>query len=218
MYRRLPLPGRADGRALALSSMTGPSEVWFMSSYDSYASEAQLMKTANADEALQAEIERLWRLDAQFIDSGVQIEAVARPDLTIGAFPDLGLARFFNITTIRVRIGHEQSFEAAARVYMNNARRGNPGTSYRVYQVVNGMPGINYLVLSSVNNYADLDKVTADEMSMMQSASPKDMAILQKSSSDDIQNIISNRFRVSPGMSYVAAETKAKDPAFWNKR
>jgi hypothetical protein len=32
---------------------------------------------------------------------------------------------------------------------------------------------------------------------------------------NDVQMVITNRYRVSPSMSYVAPETKAKDPSFW---
>ncbi len=202
---------------LALSSMTGPSEVWFVSPYDSYAAEAKQMKTEGDDAALNAEFDRLARADAQYLSDTQSFEAIARPDLSYGQFPDLGLARFFGVTLLRIRMGHGDAFEAAAKVYMTNFKRANPSGSYRMYQVINGMPGVNYLVFSTVNDYAALDAAMAADNAMFQGMNPKDMAMLQKSMTDDFQNIISNRYRLSPSMSYVSAETKAKDPAFWNK-
>jgi len=203
---------------LALSSMTGPAEVWYVTPYDSYAAEGTQMKWEDGIAGLGAELSRLWRADAQFLESSEQFEAVARPDLSHGAFPDLALVRFFEITTLRIRLGHEQAFEAAAKVYMENFKRVSPNGSYRMYQVTHGMPGANYVVFSTVNDFAEYDRMMADNNAMFTSMNAKDMAILQKATADDFQNVISNRYRVSPGMSYVAPDTKAKDPAFWNKR
>ena len=48
--------------------------------------------------------------------------------------------------------------------------------------------------------------------------SEEDIAVIQKSITDDVQFYASNRYQIDAGMSYVSEETKAKDPAFWNKR
>ncbi|UCF20424.1 MAG: hypothetical protein JSU87_03180 [Gemmatimonadota bacterium] len=203
---------------LAFASMTGPGQVWFVQPFESYAAEAQSMKLVADNPALSAELERLWRADAEYLESGYSIEAVARPDLSYGQFPDLGLVRFYDISTFRIRPGHEQGFEAAAKVYRENFERGMPGASYRIYQVMNGMPGVNYLVFGAVNDYAELDKMMADGNAMWGSMSEEDMAVIQKAMTDDVQFYVSNRFRVDAGMSYVSEETKAKDPAFWGAR
>jgi hypothetical protein len=87
--------------------------------------------------------------------------------------------------------------------------------SYRIYQVTAGMPGANYLIFSSVTDYADFDKGMAADEAIFGSISPKDMATFQQTMQNDVQSVITNRFRVSPGMSYVSAETKAKAPDFW---
>jgi hypothetical protein len=203
---------------LALTARTGPNQAWYITPYDSYAAEAKQMKWVEGVAGLGNELGRLWRADAQYLESTESFDAIARPDLSYGEFPDLALARHFEITTLRIRLGHEQSFEAAAKVYMANFKRANPNGSYRMYQVLHGMPGSNYLIFSSVNDFADFDRILAADNAMFASVSPKDMAILQKTTAEDFQNVFSNQFSVSAAMSYVAPETKAKDPAFWNKR
>jgi hypothetical protein len=202
---------------LALQSMTGPSVVWYLSPYESYAAEAKVMKATDGDATLSAELSRLSRADAQYLDSAETFEAIGRPDLSHGAFPDLGLVRFYAIATFRIRLGHEQAFEAASKVYIANFKRAVPGGNVRAYQVINGMPGANYLFFTTFTDYAQQDKAMADGAAMWEGVSPKDMAILQKTMKDDILNIVSNRFQVSAGMSYVSADAKAMDPAFWNK-
>ncbi len=200
---------------LAISSMTGESEVWFMSPYASFAAEGESMKETDAKPALGSELDRLWAADGQYLSGTRSFQAMARPDLSYGAFPDLAMVRFYEITMFRIRLGREQSWEAAAKVYMEQVKKNAPGMSYRVYQVTAGMPGGYYMIFSSVTDYADFDKMMADGNAMWEKVSPKDMATLQTSMANDAQMVITNRFRVSPSMSYVSADTKAKAPDFW---
>jgi len=200
---------------LAVSSMTGESEVWFMSPYASFAAQGENMKHDAAVPGLSAEQDRLWAADGQYLSGTESFEAVARPDLSYGAFPDLAMVRFYEITMFRVRLGHEQSWEAAAKVYAEQVKKFAPGMSYRIYQVTAGMPAGFYMIMSSVTDYAEFDNVMATDQAMFAKVTPKDMATLQQSMANDVQTVISNRYRVSPTMSYVSAETKAKAPNFW---
>ena len=125
---------------LAILSMTGPNEAWYLSSYTSYATYAESMKMESDNAALTAELARLSRGDADHINSVRNIHAVARADLSYGAFPDMGLARFWEITTFRVRPGHEEGFASAAKVYAAAAKRATPNASWRTYEVVAGLP------------------------------------------------------------------------------
>ena len=98
------------------------------------------------------------------------------------------------------------------------ASRGAPDMSWRVYMVSAGMPGPTYLVFSTVESFGDLDKSMAAGDGIMKSATPAEMAILNKFSLESVVSTVSNRYRLDPKMSFVSAETKAMDPAFWNKK
>lgn len=201
---------------LALESMTGVgSEVWFVAPYASWAAEEASMKEAETNPALGAELKRLRKADGPHLAGYRSIQAIARPELGAGQFPDLALVRFYEISTFRIRPGHEQAFEAAAKVYADITKAGAPGMSYRMYQVTSGMPGGTYLVFGSTGSYADFDKQMADGQKMWEKVSAADMATLQKTMRDDVMSTITNRYRVSPTMSYVSPEAKAKAAAFW---
>jgi hypothetical protein len=200
---------------MSLESMTGSPEVWFVSPYASFAAEGENMKQNESNPALSAELARLWRADAPYLNSTRTIQAIARPDLSYGAFPDLAMVRFYDITLMRARLGHELAFENAAKLYMEQVKRAAPGMSYRIYQVISGMPAGHYLIMSTANDYAEYDKAMATERGMWEKVSPKDQAMLQQTMANDVMSVIANRYRVSPTMSYVSPETKAKAPAFW---
>ena len=66
-----------------------------------------------------------------------------------------------NWSTLPFRPGHEAQFEAAAKTYGEVSERLGADVSYRVYQVTAGMSGVNFMLFSSVADYADFDEVMA---------------------------------------------------------
>jgi hypothetical protein len=200
---------------LAMVSMTGPSEAWYISPYASHAAIGESMKREGADAALTAELARLARADAEVLNGLRTIQAVARPDLSMGAFPDLARQRFWEITTFRVRPGHRAEFDAAAKAYISAAQRSAPGTTFRTYEVIAGMLTPTFIVFSSVESYALFDQMMANGAQTMQGATADERAVLQKFSTDGMINEETNRFRLDPKQSYVSRETRATDPAFW---
>jgi hypothetical protein len=200
--------------SLALVALTGPPEAWFVLPFDSNAAIGDSMKR-NDEPAMAAELARLSRADAQHISGLRTIVAAARKDLSRGAFPDTAKQRFYEITVFRVRPGHEDQFQAAAKAFGAAAGRGAPGTSYRVYEVIAGMPSPTYLVFSSVPSFGDFDKMQADGEATMKAASTEERTTLQKFGLEASINTETHRFRLDPEMSYVPKDVRAQDPAFW---
>jgi hypothetical protein len=200
---------------IALASMTGLSEVWYVTPTASNAVLGERLSFRDANAVYSTELDRLDKGDAEFVSSIRTLDAVARPDLSMGAFPDIAKMRFWEITLWRVRPGHEEQFSAGVKAYMSAAKRSAPNASWRTYEVIAGMTGPAYFVFSSVAAMGDLDKVAADGMATMKGATAEEMATLQKFSVEAITNSESNRYRLDPVQSYVPKETRAADPAFW---
>jgi len=206
---------KSPNHYLAMTSLTGASEAWFIVPYASNAVAADEMKLEESDTTLAAELQRLSRADAEVLNDSRSIQAVARTDLSHGAFPNLAKQRYWEITIFRVRPGHVTDFEAAAKAYGTATDRTAPGFSYRVFEVTAGMPGPTYLVFASVESYAQFDDMMANGMKTMQSLTPEERTTLQKFSADGLLNSETNRFQLNPVMSYVSPETRATDPTFW---
>ena len=200
---------------LAMVAMTGPNESWYVVPFASNAAVGESMKAESDNKALSADLARLEKGDADHINSSRRIYATARPDLSYGTFPDLGLARFWEITTFRVRPGSEEAFANAAKAYAAAAKRAAPNTSWRTYEVSAGLPGPTYLVFSSMQSFAEFDKSMQDGMAIGKAFTPEEQQIMDKFSSGLI-NAETQRFRLDPVQSYVDAATKAKDPKFWS--
>jgi heme-degrading monooxygenase HmoA len=146
------------------------------------------------------------------------MQAIAQPELSVGTFPDLGKARFYEVTIFKVKPGHEQQFEEAAKVYAAARKRADTKFGYRTYQVIAGMPGVNYLILSSVEDYGDFDQMLSASMATWNAATAEEKETLHKAGTEALLSTDSNRFRVDPHQSYVPKETREKDKEFWKSK
>jgi hypothetical protein len=203
---------------LAMTSLTGPNEAWYITPSESYANIGAAMKREDNDRDLSAKLTRLGRADARYITALNIIQAQARTDLSAGPFPDLAKARFFAITTYRVRPGHEGQFEAAAKAYGAARMRVAPKTGFRVYQVVAGMPSPTFLIFSSVENYGDFDAMTIAHQESLKALTSEEQTARQNFQKEGVISTEMNRFKVDPVQSYVSKETRAKDPEFWSRK
>lgn len=202
---------------IGLESMTGANEAWFIIPTASHAAEAETMKRETGDPVLSAELERLSRADGELISNMRTILLKARKDLSYGPFPDAGKIRFYEVTIFRIRPGGEEAFAAAAKAWGAAVARAGQPSAYRVYEVVAGMPGPTFMIMSSVTSYADFDKVLASDEAIMKTMTPEDGKVFQKFGESAV-NTETHRFRVSPTMSYVPKDVRAQDPGFWNPK
>lgn len=200
---------------LALVSLSGPPEAWFVTPFESHAALGESLKFERGNPALAAELARLQRADAEHVTGLRMIQAMARKDLSHGAYPELAKQRLYSLTTFRVRPGREEDFAAAAKAHGAATVRASTGAAYRVYQVVAGMPGPTFLVFSSVTSFADLDKAMMNGEAVMKSANEDERKALQKFSTEALISADTQRFEVNPAMSYVSSEVRASDPGFW---
>ncbi len=203
---------------LALASITGPLETWYVTPYPSQAAYGESLAFDEAQPGLTTEYDRLAKGDGEFLADANALQAVAVPELSHGTYPDLGKMRFFEISVWRVRAGHDDAFAAAAKAYKAAVTRSAPAANWRVYSVVAGAPEPTFLIFSSVASFGDFDKMMADGQATMKGATAEEAGVLGKFMKESVLNMVTNRYRVDPKQSYVDAATKAKDPAFWNKK
>jgi len=202
---------------IALQSITGPPEVLYVTPLANHAAYAEMLKVEESA-GLAPELERLAKGDAEFLAEQSALQAVAVPELSHGVFPDIGKMRYYEVTTFRIRPGHQDAWMAATRAYKAATARSAPGASWRTYDVVAGAPGGTYLLFSSVGAFAEFDKMMAEGEATMKGATAEEMGVLGKFMKESVINVSTNRYRLDPGQSYVNAETKAQDPAFWAKK
>lgn len=203
---------------IALASVTGPPEVWYVTPLASQAAYDEMMAEGEDNAALSAETDRLARGAREFLEGSDQIQAAAMPDLSHGTFPEIAKMRYWVITTFHVKPGYSNEWVAASKSYMAAAARSAPDSSWRTYHVLGGAPSDTFLVFSSYASFAGFDKAMTDSQAIWEGVTEEEGATLQKFFREAVASIVTNRFRLDPGQSFVNAETKAADPEFWNPR
>lgn len=199
---------------LALESLTGPPEAWFVSPFESYEQMEKSMAIDRDDPMLAVEIPRLQRADGEHLTGIRSYHAVARKELSHGQYPDISKQRYFTITTFRMRPGREADFAAAAKAYAGALTRAGSPATFRVYQIVAGMPSPTYIIFGSTPTLGALDKMMASEDAVAKAFREEDQKIFEKFF-EGLASSDSQRFALNPAMSYVSAELRATDPAFW---
>jgi hypothetical protein len=84
-----------------------------------------------------------------------------------------------------------------------------------VYEVIAGLPAPAYIIFGSMAAFADLDGTMKDGLATMKGLNAQEQEAMTKFA-PGIINTETQRFRVSPKMSYVPADIRAKDPKFWS--
>ncbi|OFV81506.1 MAG: hypothetical protein A2Y78_03430 [Acidobacteria bacterium RBG_13_68_16] len=203
------------GYYIALVSVTGPSEALYVAPFASQGAFGELTAKEEADPVLTEELERLSRGDAEFVSDVTRIQAVGRPELSHGEYPDIAMMRFWEITTFRVKPGHGEEFAAAVKTWAAAVGRSPSSIRWRTYEVVAGVPDGTYLIFSTVASFAEFDKAITDGETAWKSLTFEERSTLQKSFAEGVLSSTTNRYRLDPVQSYVPAETRQKDPAFW---
>ena len=203
---------------VALASMTGPGDAWFMTGYESFAAWQQDGQNMNAKPALQAEMDSLVEKDAEFLSGGRSLVTLLREDLSHHMAFSLGKTRYVRIITFRVRPGHESDFEEAVKLIAGAYDKASPDTTWVTYQVSAGMQGPTYFVFLPVSSLAEVDALAAMQKSIRDAEGEEGVKRLAKIAGDAYLSTETNVYQVKPAMSYVSKETAAVDPEFWTPK
>jgi hypothetical protein len=200
---------------IAITSLTGANEAWFLSPYPNWKTYGDNINQDTKDPVMAAELARLSKADAEHVSQGRSYHLIGRADLSAGVFPSVAKNRFYEVTIFRVRLGHEQTFEQLAKVYKAAFTKAAPQASYRLYQVVAGMPGPTFMIFASTQTLAQFDQIPAMDAAVWGAIGADDVRAMQKFFAEGMINMETQRFAVNGRMSYVDDATAAQDPAFW---
>src|SRR5215472_16207476 len=135
---------------MAMQSITGPqTEVWYMEGFDSYAAVERSGEPFVRNAALAADLNRLMETKANLVGDASVVFAHYRDDLSSSVSLVQPKTRFYAVTTVTVRPGHEREFEEIHRTLKSARQRASAADNRVIYQVVSGMPKNIYLIFSA---------------------------------------------------------------------
>jgi len=204
---------------VALTSMTGPSEAWYLTPWESMAAWEKDNAATAANAAFQSEMDRLATEDGQHLNNWRSIVARYRADLSHRPGVNIPTQRFFSITIVRIRPGHNQEFEDARKISVAAHVKAGVNDNHSVYQVMSGMPSGTFLILTPMKSMAEIDAASQVHGQAFQDAvGDAGRKKLNELNSSATISSETNYYAFSPEMSYPTKEYVDTDPGFWKPK
>jgi hypothetical protein len=203
---------------VAMTTVTGPSEAWFLTGYPSFAAWEKDRDDTDKNTALTADLDRLIEKDGELLTNGRSLVAFLREDLSAGGPVDVPKMRYFRLLTFRVRPGHESDFQDAVKIVRSAYEKAKIELPWLVYQISGGMPGPTFMVLTPMKSMSEIDAAIARAGTIREARGPENEKALAKLASDGFASVEENVFAFSPAMSYPSKEFVARDPEFWTPK
>jgi len=204
---------------IAINSLTGPSEAWFIEAHDNFASIEKEETDTEKMPAFKAELTALDAQDGELRTGGRGVIARFEPELSFK--PDSGgsLAQdhYMSVLTLRVKPGQEAGFREAAKIVLDADEKAGMDHPVIVYSVFSGMPSGTYLMFFPMKSLDYYDGM-AERSKAVHEAMGENWDKFQTLSSQCIMSTEYALFSMSPRMSYVSKEFAAADPEFWNPK
>jgi hypothetical protein len=204
---------------IAMTSVTGPGEAWFINAYDSFAAFEKSGDAIEKNAALKAELDALAAQDGELLTGGSSILAVHRDELSYRPNVDMSKMRFFSVTTTHVNPGRGQDFAAFRKVVNEAHAKANMDEHWAVYEVVSGASSGTYLIFQPLKSMADFDAYAQMHGKAYQEAlGEENRGRIRDLQGGAVQSSSSQVFAFSPKMSYVSKEFASGDPDYWTPK
>jgi len=197
----------------ALVSLSGPTHALFLERFDTFAAVEQALAETDKEPAHTA-LEQADAADGELRTGERELIGTYRQELSYTPVPpNLPKYKFYSITTVRVRPGHLDDFEALTKLLAAYWEKTGSKQRRVVYGITSGAPGGTFMILSGMESLASMDPPRPAVPP--REAFGDDWARYQKLLADAVTSTENVLYAVSPKMSYPPKEFVDADPEFW---
>jgi hypothetical protein len=211
-YVRAGAASKMPAYWIGMSAVTGPSEAWFFSGYDSYDALEKENDAFNA--AVGKQMEAADEGDAQF-RTGTRLYLLElNEDLSYQMRPTVKDMRYITVMTVRVKPGYSREFLDVRKALTAAHAKAKVEEHWAFYEVTSGASAGTYMILfgSSAMKDDDTDPHTqAYRDAIGDEGRTRSEAFMR----EGIAGMETVTFEISPQMSHVPAEWIAARPDFW---
>lgn len=203
---------------LAMTPAFGGTDAWFVTAYDSFAALQKDRDSSTKNAQLTADTDRMDALDAEFRTGQRSIVCLLNEELSYGKPIDISQMRFFSITTVRVRPGHDDEYREARKILVDALKKANADTNTAFYAVTAGMPGGTYMIFTPRKSLAELDPNPAMGKAVQDAMGEGNTKKRQKLIADSVTGTDISIYAFSAKMSYVPKEWAKTGGDFWTPK
>jgi hypothetical protein len=196
---------------LAMTSVTGPSEAWFLKGFDSFAGLEKDNQASEKDPALAAVSAAFVPKESEYLNEGRELTARYRPEISYKPNINVGEYRYFSIAIARFRLGENADDFYKA---LNGAReKAGLDTHMAVYQVSSGAAAGTYISFTPIKSMSEWDAPPNPALD----AAYKEIGFGQLVGKY-IMNVEFRLFSFSAPMSIPTQAMIAANPGFWSPK
>ena len=203
---------------VAATSLTGPSEAWFMAGYESFAAWETDSRNIDKNAELRKELNQLEAKDGELRSGERSLVAFFREDLSNQPNADLPKMRYFRIITVRVKPGHDAQFAEAAKIIKAGYDKANLPQSWYAYQIYSGMPTPTFLIFVPMKSLGEVDTAFGNVKTLQEAEGEDNAKKLQTIAGESYSSVDSDLYAFNAKMSYVSKEWADEDPEFWRPK
>jgi hypothetical protein len=142
---------------LAMTTMSGASEVWFLNPYASMADMQKVNEAYEASAALTAVGEKYRPQESDLLTNSFTMITTLRDDLSYSSGTPLPSLRYMTLQRVSVKIGHNDEFVEARKIIKAAHEQAKASDGYAIYQVTAGAPAGTFLIFRGLKSLAELD-------------------------------------------------------------
>ncbi|HEV8145494.1 MAG TPA: hypothetical protein VGP79_03900 [Bryobacteraceae bacterium] len=203
-------------RYLTVSAITGINDIWVLNGFDDYAQVDQTGVEIAKNPSIMESIGRIMDSKDGLVNEGRTIFAHYREDMSQGRGLSGPRPRFFSITVVSVRAGHERDYAEMWRISHAGHQRSGLTDIHSVYQVASGMPDGTFLVFTPAGSLEDAgtSRITHGRR-FDEALGATAAARMHELMRSVVLGSETNIFAIHAGMSFPAKEWVDADPDFW---
>jgi len=216
-FVRAAAAAKSPDRYLAVATMSGPGEAWFLVGYDSYA-EWEKADKYDSQPKVQALTGPLMEKDADYVSEGNQVVTTYNEKWSYRPGMNIAEMRYFEVETIRLRQGHDKDWEDLVALFKATAEKINMDEHDIFFEARYGAPNGTIYIFTPRKSLADLDAAMAAGKAFRdalgEGGQKKWAQLLEAAIATDTTTLV----RFSPEMSYPPEDWVKADPGFWKPK
>jgi len=202
---------------LAMDSLSGKPRSLFFTAYDSFEAWEKDALAVQKNAALNAELDRAGVADGELLSDIDQGVLMFREDMSLRPAVDIAHVRYFEISRVHVKQGHDMDWEALVKMYQSGFQ-GNSDVHWSVYQSQYGREDGTYIIFTPMKSATEIDREAADWKKFTSSMGEDGMKKLNDLTATTVDNSETNLFMINPRMSYASEDWIKADPDFWKPK
>ena len=191
---------------VAISSFTGPNEVWWINGFDSAETMERVWHEYSANTEIMSYLDTVAGQKADLVFPSRTLMARFRDDLSFSTGITFGYTRYISISVVQVRPGGVGNYEKVRGTIKGALQRS--GRPQWVYQVTSGTEDTTFLIMTPGRTLQEIHAFSLGE---------ERIANVSELLRDAVAGSETRLYLVSPSMSMPAPGWVEADPEFWKR-